>query len=551
MRAAYLLSFLNLALAAFAVPAEQLVLGDVAYGEDLAAAADKAIHDVVKSTHDAVKHTKETVGKWVDAFGRTQILQNGITYELVQHPAYREYQLRVTEPDLCDPAVKQYSGYLDIAEDKHLFFWFFEARHKPDDAPLLLWLNGGPGCSSSTGLLFELGPCAVSDNGANVTYNEHSWNQHANVIFLDQPVDVGFSYADAGTSVNTSPVAGKDVHAFLQLFLGRFSKYADAPFHIAAESYGGTYAPNIASIIHNENKALAAATALDVSAPGVVHINLASVMLGNGLTNPYVQYASIPDWACEGPYAVYDDPEGPECQALRTKVPTCQRLLKSCYDFNSRLTCVPALLYCNSQLMGPLIQLGYNPYDVRKKCDRERDGDLCYQQMSWIETWMNQPAVKRALGVDPARSFESCNMQVNQAFALQGDGAHNSAALLPALVEDGVRLLVYAGNADMMCNFIGNERWVEQLETSFREEFAAMEAAPWVTSGTGVRAGTVRTGGGGGATAGNVTFVAVHEAGHMVPYDQPEAGLDLVTRWLFDIPLTLNASEAAARVPRG
>lgn len=79
MRAAYLLSFLNLALAAFAVPAEQLVLGDVAYGEDLAAAADKAIHDVVKSTHDAVKHTKETVGKWVDAFGRTQILQNGIT----------------------------------------------------------------------------------------------------------------------------------------------------------------------------------------------------------------------------------------------------------------------------------------------------------------------------------------------------------------------------------------------------------------------------------------------------------------------------------------
>lgn len=225
---------------------------------------------------------------------------------------------------------------------------FFEARHNPDDAPLLLWLNGGPGCSSSTGLLFELGPCAVSDNGANVTYNDYSWNQHANVIFLDQPVDVGFSYANEGTSVNTSPVAGKDVHAFLQLFLGRFSKYAAAPFHIAAESYGGTYAPNIASVIHTENRALAAA-------PGVVHINLASVMLGNGITNPYVQYASIPDWACDGPYAVYDDADGPECQALRAKVPTCQRLLKSCYDFNSRLTCVPALLYCNSQLLGPLI----------------------------------------------------------------------------------------------------------------------------------------------------------------------------------------------------
>ena len=113
--------------------------------------------------------------------------------------------------------------------------------------------------------------------------------------------------------------------------------------------------------------------------------------------------------------------------------------------------------------MCPLIdlcytELGYNPYDVRKKCDRERDGDLCYQQMSWIETWMNRPAVKRALGVDPARNFESCNMQVNQAFAFQGDGAHNSATLLPDLVEDGVRLLVYAGNADMMCNFIVRPR---------------------------------------------------------------------------------------------
>lgn len=215
-------------------------------------------------------------------------------------------------------------------------------------------------------MLFELGPCAVTDKGENVTYNEYSWNQHANVIFLDQPVDVGFSYADEGTSVNTSPVAGKDVHAFLQLFLGRFSNYADAPFHIAAESYGGTYAPNIASVIHKENQALAAASALAAPTLDLIHINLASVMLGNGITDPYVQFASVPDWACEGPYAVYDDPDGPECQALRTKVPTCQRLVKSCYDFNSRLTCVPALLYCNSQLMAPLIRAfpAPSPYNV-------------------------------------------------------------------------------------------------------------------------------------------------------------------------------------------
>ena len=81
--------------------------------------------------------------------------------ELVTHPAFQSYRLRVTEPTLCERNVKQHSGYLDIAEDKHLFFWFFEARENPETAPLILWMNGGPGCSSSTGLLFELGPCRI------------------------------------------------------------------------------------------------------------------------------------------------------------------------------------------------------------------------------------------------------------------------------------------------------------------------------------------------------------------------------------------------------
>ena len=78
MRAAYLLSFLNLALAAFAVPADQLVLGDVAYSDDLAAVADKAVHNVLQGAHDTAKHAKEAVNGWLDVFGRTHVMQNGI-----------------------------------------------------------------------------------------------------------------------------------------------------------------------------------------------------------------------------------------------------------------------------------------------------------------------------------------------------------------------------------------------------------------------------------------------------------------------------------------
>jgi cathepsin A (carboxypeptidase C) len=93
------------------------------------------------------------------------------------------------------------------------------------------------------------------------------------------------------------------------------------------------------------------------------------------------------------------------------------------------------------------VELGLNPYDVRKKCDRATDGDLCYKQMAWIDTWMNIPSNKEALGVNPDMNFQSCNMNVNRDFMLQGDGVHNSAILLPELINDGVRLLVYAGNA--------------------------------------------------------------------------------------------------------
>ncbi|KAF7311846.1 Carboxypeptidase [Mycena indigotica] len=81
-----------------------------------------------------------------------------------------------------------------------------------------------------------------------------------------------------------------------------------------------------------------------------------------------------------------------------------------------------------------------------------KDGDLCYREVNWIESWMNEPANKVALGVDPSRNFASCNMEINQAFLFQGDGGHNSAELLTDLVNGGVRLLIYAGNAHMMCN---------------------------------------------------------------------------------------------------
>ena len=86
-------------------------------------------------------------------------------------------------------------------------------------------------------------------------------------------------------------------------------------------------------------------------------------------------------------------------------------------------------------------------YDVRRTCDRKVDGPLCYKGLEWVQTWMNDPAVKKELGVHPSLTFESCSEDVNKAFAAQADGMRNSALLLTDLVNEGVRLLVYAGNA--------------------------------------------------------------------------------------------------------
>lgn len=309
-----------------------------------------------------------------------------------------------------------------------------------------MWLNGGPGCSSLTGLFLELGPASINSK-LELIHNPYSWNSNASVIFLDQPVNVGYSYS--GGSVSNTVAAGKDVYALLTLFFKQFPQYAKQDFHIAGESYAGHYIPVFASEILSHKK---------------TNINLKSLLIGNGLTDALNQYPAYRPMACgDGGWpAVVDEST---CQSMDNALPRCQSLIETCYNTESVWTCVPASIYCNNAIIGPYQRTGQNPYDVRVKCG---DHPLCYEGLDYISEWLNKPAVMEALGAE-VDSYDGCNFDIvgvsdhslrvprglawsrsdeanaiqNRNFLFQGDWMQPYHRLVPDILEK-MPILVYA-----------------------------------------------------------------------------------------------------------
>lgn len=418
-----------------------------------------------------------------------------------KHPNHKLRVKKTNPAELGIDKVKQYSGYLDVEdEDKHFFYWFFESRNDPKNDPVILWLNGGPGCSSMTGLFFELGPASIGKD-LKPKYNPYSWNSNASVIFLDQPINVGYSYSSQ--SVSNTIAAGKDVYAFLELFFKQFPEYSNVDFHIAGESYAGHYIPVFASeILSHEDRSF----------------NLSSVLIGNGLTNPLVQYEYYEPMACgQGGADAVLSPQ--ECAAMEQSLPRCLSLIKSCYESESVWSCVPATIYCNNAQIGPYQRTGRNVYDVRKDCE---GGSLCYTGLQYIDDYLNKPEVMKALGAE-VEKYDSCNFDINRNFMFAGDWMKPYYKQVTELLSKDLPVLIYAGDKDFICNWLGNEAWANELEWEGGAKFAKSPVQKWNVGKT--HAGDVKN-------YENFTFLRIFDGGHMVPYDQPENSLDMVNRWI-------------------
>ena len=175
----------------------------------------------------------------------------------------------------------QYSGYLPVdtaPASKHyrfLHYWFSESLNDPKTDPIVLWLTGGPGCSSMAGYFLELGPILTNASTSDVQLlaNPYTWCQNASVIFLESPAGVGFSYSTNKNDYNTNDTrTAEDNYQFLLNFFEAYPEYAKNDFYIAGESYAGIYVPTLADVI---NKA-------GTPSNGLAPINLKGFLVGNG-----------------------------------------------------------------------------------------------------------------------------------------------------------------------------------------------------------------------------------------------------------------------------
>ncbi|DBA89196.1 TPA: hypothetical protein ACH3X1_016344 [Trebouxia sp. C0004] len=206
--------------------------------------------------------------------------------EALRQPDSRSYSAdaeadRIVDlPGLGKPTFGLFSGYVTVNEEaeRALFYAFAESQSNPRADPLVLWLNGGPGCSSlAGGFMSELGPFYPTPTGE-LQRNQHAWNQIANVVFLESPAFVGWSYSNTTTDIVVGDErTAEDAYQFLQGFLERFPQYADSPFWIAGESYGGHYVPNLALQVLEGNKKAAKGSSNS--------INMQGFLVGNAWTD--------------------------------------------------------------------------------------------------------------------------------------------------------------------------------------------------------------------------------------------------------------------------
>ncbi|ETN18782.1 hypothetical protein PPTG_04268 [Phytophthora nicotianae INRA-310] len=415
---------------------------------------------------------------------------------------------------------KNEAGYIKLLnkEDDYYFYWFFESRTSPETDALVLWLTGGPGGSGLFALLAENGPCSIQPD-LSTKLNPYSWNLNANMIWLDQPTGTGFSFgSSADTDYNETNVA-ENIYWFLQRFLEKHPEYQNREFFLTGESYGGHYVPAAAHYMQKMNQ----------ESGELPIINLQGLAIGNSLTNAMIQYAHYQDMN-HNRYniALLTDAE---VEKMKMDSVACIQLTHECQTSpNNATLCLLGVDCWDKKLVQPLSKANRNNYDIREPCNNSDPHAIC-GDFPIIAGYLNSPAVREYLSVDErSPAWVEENEDIHTRFIADGDWAASYDTYVGELLNDGLRVLIYAGDADLMCNWVGNRAWTLDLDWRGKDGFNTAEKRSFIAHdplqqhSRMINAGEVWT-------FENLAFVRVYDAGHMVPTNQPAVSLDLINRF--------------------
>ncbi|KAI0226670.1 putative serine carboxypeptidase CPVL [Lamellibrachia satsuma] len=401
-------------------------------------------------------------------------------------------------------SLKMYSGFLTVNEtySSNMFFWYIPAQQNPEDAPLLLWLQGGPGGTSLFGLFVENGPFGVDKNLKLVT-RKFAWTSKYSMLYIDNPVGTGFSFtkSDAGYATNQAEVA-ENLYSALSQFFTLFPTSQKVDFYITGESYAGKYIPAIAHWIHNQNTKKIK--------------NFKGIAIGDGFTDPPTMLPQYADfmYSIGSLDANQRDYFKVQCNKVvwmmdHGRWMDAFRILDLL--LSGHLSGVPSY-YTNVT--------GCTYYYNYMRCKMPKDQD-------YYSAYVSLPAVRKSIHVGdlPFNSGEKVETFLVKDI-LQ--------SVKPWLGEtmDNYRVMLYTGQLDVIVALPLTEAMLQTVAWSGLDQYQHTKRKVWRVQPDDTEvAGYVRN-------VKSFYQVLVRGGGHILPYDQPERSFDMIDRFITDRPFS-------------
>ncbi|OVA01759.1 Peptidase S10 [Macleaya cordata] len=395
------------------------------------------------------------------------------------------------------------SGYLPInsTSGSAIFFAFYEAQHpisSISQTPILVWLQGGPGCSSMIGNFFELGPWRVSsDSNSNQSSilkpNPGAWNEKFGLVFIDNPIGTGFSIASTPEEIpKDQETVAKHLFIALRSFISLDPLSNSRPIYITGESYAGKYVPAIGYYILQKNSRL----------PVAKQVNLRGVAIGNGLTDPVTQVATHAITAYFS--GLINEKQRTQLEGIQAEAVRLTREGKWTEATDARSRVLDWL-----QNVTGLATL----YDLRRQKPYETE---------LVTEFLNKEEIKKALGVQNSIIWEDCSSIVGK--ALHEDVMKSVKFMVEELVKKS-KVLLYQGQFDLRDGVVSTEAWIKEIRWEGLEKFLMAERKVWEVNEE--VAGYVQR-------WGSLTEVVVSGAGHLVPADQAVSSQAMIEDWVLE-----------------